>query len=53
MVRPSPAPLSGAAARRGSADAGFEDVREEVGVDSGAVVLDGDLDVRVVDRGSS
>ena len=43
-----PGPVVGTAGCRGSADAGFEDVWEEVGVDSGSVVLDGDLDGRLV-----
>ena len=46
-----PGPAVGAAGCRGSADAGFEDVWEEVGVDSGSVVLDGDLDGRLVRGG--
>ena len=41
----------GAVGCRGSADAGLEDVWEEVGVDSGSVVLDGDLDGRLVGGG--
>ena len=43
-----PGPVVAAAAGRGSADAGLEDVREEVGVDSGSVVLDRELDRRLV-----
>ena len=46
-----PGSAVGAAGGRGSADAGLEDVREEVGVDSGAVVSDGDLDGRLVRGG--
>lgn len=49
MVRPRPAPVLGLAA--GFPAAGFEDVWEDVGVDSGSMVFEGDLGSRLVYSG--
>src|SRR5471030_1547655 len=46
-----PGAVVGAAGCRGSADAGLEDVWEEVGVDAGSLVLNRDLDGRLIRSG--